>query len=141
MTAIKIFTFGFICLNLVLLFLWMLKHLAKFIKSKHDINSSEKQSNKLSRKLGTSMDNKKSKEIFHLIERKSYEQAYMVGKTALGLDPNNKEILEALHSLEDKLRGEAMLFSSKKANYSAISEQEKLLKKVNVLTGRDVYGI
>ena len=119
----------------------MLKHLAKFIKSKHDINSSEKQSNKLSRKLGTSMDNKKSKEIFHLVERKSYEQAYMVGKTALGLDPNNKEILEALHSLEDKLRGEAMLFSSKKANYSAIREQEKLLKKVNVLTGRDVYGI
>ena len=94
----------------------------------------------MSTKLSTSVDCQKSKEIFHLVEKKSYEQAYMVGKTALGLDPNNKEILKALHSLEDKLRVEAMLFSSKKANYSAVSEQEKLLKKVNVLTGRDVYG-
>ncbi|GAA4360274.1 hypothetical protein [Kangiella marina] len=86
------------------------------------------------------MENQQAQEIANLVRKKKYEKAYLVGKTVLKSDPNNKEVLESLYSLTAKLRSESMDFASKKANYSAISSFEILLQKVNELTGQDMYG-
>ena len=86
------------------------------------------------------MENQKAQEIENLVRKKNYEKAYLVGKAALSSDPNNREILGSLYSLTAQLRSEAMGFASKKANYSAISSFERLLPKVNELTGQDMYG-
>ena len=86
------------------------------------------------------MENQKAQEIENLVRNKNYEKAYVVGKAALDSAPGNIDILESLYSLTAQLRTEAMGFASKKANYSAISSFEKLLPKVNELTGQDMYG-
>ena len=86
------------------------------------------------------MENQQAQEIENLVQNKNYEKAYLVGKAALYSAPGNLDILESLYSLTAQLRSEAMDFASKKANYSAISSFEKLLPKVNELTGQDMYG-
>ncbi len=86
------------------------------------------------------MGNQQAQEILKLVGNQSYEEAYSIGQAALKSDPGNREILESLYSLTAQLRSEAMDFASKKANYSAISSFEKLLPKVNELTGQDMYG-
>ncbi len=86
------------------------------------------------------MENQQAQEILNLVRKKNYEKAYSIGKTALGSDQDNREILESLYSLATRLRSEAMDFASKKANYSAVSSFERLLSKVNDLTGQDMYG-
>lgn len=84
-----------------------------------------------------------NEEINQLIKLTSvgkYDRAYEVGKLLFDTNNNNQEVLDALYSLSDKLRNEAMSFASKKMNYAATSQFETLLKKVNVLTRQDMYG-
>jgi len=86
------------------------------------------------------MENQQAQEIENLVREKNYEKAYQIGKVALDSDPGNRDILESLYSLTAQLRSEAMGFASKKANYSAVSSFERILPKVNALTGQDMYG-
>lgn len=86
------------------------------------------------------VNNEKVDKIIKLIQDNEYELAYLFGKEALDVNPKDSNILEALYSLTARLRTEAIAFSSNKANYSAISSFEKLLPKVNELTGQDMYG-
>lgn len=86
------------------------------------------------------MSNQLAQEILSLVSAEKYDAAYSLGKESIDIQPENEEILQALYALTAKLRSEAMGHASKKANYSSISSYEVLLKKVNELTGEDMYG-
>ncbi len=86
------------------------------------------------------MSNQLAQEISSLVSTENYDAAYSLGKESLEARPESEEILQALYALTAKLRSEAMDHAGKKANYSSISSYEVLLKKVNELTGEDMYG-
>ena len=86
------------------------------------------------------MSSQLAQEILNLVSKEDYEAAYLLGKKSLVGQPKNEDILQSLFVLTAKLRSEAMSHASKKANYSSISSYEVLLKKVNELTGEDMYG-
>jgi hypothetical protein len=86
------------------------------------------------------MSSQLAQEISSLVSKEDYEAAYLLGKESLINQPKNEDILQSLFVLTSKLRSEAMIHASKKANYSSISSYEILLQKVNKLTGEDMYG-
>lgn len=86
------------------------------------------------------MSNETAQEILKLVESGLLEQAFNKGAEGLHASPGNNDILSALYELTAVLRSKAMSFASKKANYSSISSEEVLLKRVNDLTQQDMYG-
>ena len=80
--------------------------------------------------------------ILESINDKDYARAYLIGLEALDeSEKGNEEILAALRELTARIRSECMDRAISKDDYNnEYIDFEALLRKVNLLTGQDMYG-
>ena len=83
-----------------------------------------------------------AQEIAALARQARYEDAYQVGKRALQEDPGNERVIDALKAVTAVLRSRCMDLASNKATEFSpeLVEKEALLRKINRLTGQEMYG-
>ncbi|CAG9181314.1 hypothetical protein LMG23992_04474 [Cupriavidus laharis] len=76
------------------------------------------------------------------IDSSAYEKAYLIGHDALQKsEEEREEIIAALCELTARLRADCMGMAVKKMDSGATYDSlESLLRKVNELTGQDMYG-
>jgi hypothetical protein len=70
-----------------------------------------------------------------------YQQAYLLGRSALSEKSPSSSLFSALLELTSKLRFECMDMAVKKADYGReYFTMEQLLRDASALTNQDVYG-
>ncbi|WP_150587314.1 hypothetical protein [Pandoraea communis] len=72
----------------------------------------------------------------------AYEDAYRVGSEALRKSSGDEDVMAAMLELSAHLRLECMSLAIQKYDYGEkYVSLERLLRKVNKITGQDMYGL
>ncbi|BDD91860.1 hypothetical protein PanNE5_13000 [Pandoraea sp. NE5] len=82
-----------------------------------------------------------SDHILRDVRAGAYEDAYRIGSEVLSKSREDADVMATMLELSAHLRSECMSLATKKIDYGQeYVSLENLLRKVNELTGQDMYG-